>query len=456
MSSESMPGDGTRPIPVRRFDVLVVGAGPAGMAAAVRASGEGRVVALVDDNPDLGGQIWRNERARPTGRPAARWFALAAAAPFERLASTRIVGSAGPGVLVAESGGRLVELEYGKLILATGARELFLPFPGWTLPNVMGAGGLQAMVKSGLPIAGKSVVVAGSGPLLLAVAAALKKKGADVRAIVEQAPFGQARPVRPRPPVRAGQVAPGDRPEARPRPGPLPDGLVAGRGHAGRLGGPRPVAITDGRTIREIPCDYLACGFGLLPNLELPRLLGCALDPEIGGGGTRVDPFGQTTIPGVYAVGEVTGIGGLEAATLEGEVAGYASTGRVDRATALLPARARARRFARHLEAAFAPRAELRKPWPAPTRSSADARTCPPPPSSAAAPGSTPSSRPAAGWAPARAGSAEAPSPSSTAGNPPRSARRSSPSASNTWPSSTTPRPRIRRPARADKEQNTS
>ena len=77
------------------------------------------------------------------------------------------------------------------MILATGARELFLPFPGWTLPNVMGAGGLQALVKSGLPIEGKSVVVAGSGPLLLAVAALLKKKGAVVRAIAEQAPMSR-------------------------------------------------------------------------------------------------------------------------------------------------------------------------------------------------------------------------------------------------------------------------
>ena len=62
------------------------------------------------------------------------------------------------------------------LILATGARERFLPFPGWTLPNVMGAGGLQAMVKSGLRFAGKRVVVAGTGPLLLAVAAYLREQ----------------------------------------------------------------------------------------------------------------------------------------------------------------------------------------------------------------------------------------------------------------------------------------
>ena len=72
------------------------------------------------------------------------------------------------------------EIAYAKLILATGARELFLPFPGWTLPHVMGVGGLQALAKGGLPVTGKRIVVAGSGPLLLAVAAYLQAHGATV------------------------------------------------------------------------------------------------------------------------------------------------------------------------------------------------------------------------------------------------------------------------------------
>ena len=84
-----------------------------------------------------------------------------------------------PGVLLAEADHDLFEMRYRNLILATGARERFLPFPGWTLPNVMGAGGLQALVKSGLPIQGKRVVVAGTGPLLLAVASYLRKHGAE-------------------------------------------------------------------------------------------------------------------------------------------------------------------------------------------------------------------------------------------------------------------------------------
>ena len=88
---------------------------------------------------------------------------------------------------MAETAHGVVELNYTNLILATGARERFLPFPGWTLPNVMGAGGLQALVKTGLPIEGKKVVIAGSGPLLLAVAAYLLDQGANVLLIAEQA-----------------------------------------------------------------------------------------------------------------------------------------------------------------------------------------------------------------------------------------------------------------------------
>src|SRR5947207_7635971 len=99
----------------------------------------------------------------------------------------RIIDQTAPGLLRAETSNGFCDLSYRNLVLATGARERFLPFPGWTLPNVMGAGGLQALVKSGLPIQGKRVVVAGTGPLLLAVASYLRKHGAEIPLICEQA-----------------------------------------------------------------------------------------------------------------------------------------------------------------------------------------------------------------------------------------------------------------------------
>ena len=340
---------------IAAYDVIVVGAGPAGIAATVRAAEAGVRVALIDDNPDVGGQIWRGERAAPTNRVAATWFRRLDAVPVDRRTGTRVVGLGGPGTLIAERDGRLAELGYSALILATGARELFLPFPGWTLPGVLGAGGLQAMVKAGLPIRGRRVVVAGSGPLLLAVASALRKHGAIIPAIVEQAPWRKlARfglglwrdlgKVRQAAELKASLLG------VPYRAGWWP---VEAAGDAASV---RSVTVTDGRATRTEACDLLACGFGLTPNLELPALLGCKLTAD----GVEVDRCGETSIPDVYAVGELTGIGGLEPALLEGEVAGLAATGQLARAAPLLPARDRARRFARALERAFAPRAELR------------------------------------------------------------------------------------------------
>jgi D-hydroxyproline dehydrogenase subunit alpha len=338
----------------RLFDVLVVGAGPAGLAATVCASGEGRTVGLVDDNPDLGGQIWRGERPRPSSPEAASWFEKIRAASFEALPGTRVVGLVKSGTLLAESNGRPVELSYRSLILATGARELFLPFPGWTLPNVMGAGGLQALVKSGLPIEGKAVVVAGSGPLLLAVAALLKKKGANVLGVYEQAPISRlvgfglglwSEPGKLFQAIGLRQEIGG----VRYRAGCWPVEAVGDDAV-------RSVKLTDGRSTWSVDCDYLACGFGLVPNLELPAILGCALSERA----TIVDEMQQTTVPDVYCAGEATGIGGLDLAVIEGMNAGYAATGQTEAARSRNYALRNARKFAASLERSFALRAELR------------------------------------------------------------------------------------------------
>src|ERR1041384_4736839 len=168
-------------------DVLIAGAGPAGMAAAYRAAQSGSRVAVVDDNPAAGGQIWRGEQAKPASREAQAWFEKLRSVDIKLISGARVYQQPSMGTLLAETPEGVSELKYDNLILATGARERFLPFPGWTLPNVMGAGGLQALVKTGLPIEGKRVVVAGSGPLLLAVAAYLRTRGAEVLLIAEQA-----------------------------------------------------------------------------------------------------------------------------------------------------------------------------------------------------------------------------------------------------------------------------
>ncbi|MBZ5625911.1 MAG: NAD(P)/FAD-dependent oxidoreductase [Acidobacteriia bacterium] len=326
------------------FDIVVVGAGPAGLAAAKRAAESGASVALLDDNPQPGGQIWRSDPAQ--------WQPLLG--KLEPITGARVIAVPEPGRLTLEKFDGDLEIGYGRLILATGARERFLPFPGWTLPNVMGAGGLQALAKSGLPIEGKKVVVAGSGPLLLAVARFMRGHGAKPRLVAEQASDAAL--------LRFGLGLVG-------HPGKLLQTLQFGAALLGvrHLTSCWPIAADGSGKLESVtlyragriwkePCDYLACGFGLIPNVELPALLGCRLSET----GVEVDDYQQTSVPGVYAAGEVTGIGGLDLSLVEGEIAGNAAAGKPELAASLFGARTRHRRFAASLEKAFALREELK------------------------------------------------------------------------------------------------
>jgi NADPH-dependent 2,4-dienoyl-CoA reductase/sulfur reductase-like enzyme len=325
-------------------DVVVIGAGPAGLAAAARAIESGVSVAMVDDNPRPGGQIWRGSSyPQPWLRDK-----------VELISGARVFAAPQPGTLALETfhGERM--LEYKRLILATGARERFLPFPGWTLPNVMGAGGMQALVKSGLPIKDKRVAVAGSGPLLLAVAKYLRDHGARVLLIAEQADsaalfrFGLGLIAKPAKIAQAIGL----------RAGLLGVPYITGCWPISAQGSEKLESVTFRRGARTFSktCDYLACGFGLVPNLELASLLGCAMS----GTGVAVDDYQQSSIPGVYCAGEITGIGGLDLALAEGEIAGYTAAGKPEAARKLFAARDSHRKFADALERAFAPRAELR------------------------------------------------------------------------------------------------
>ena len=343
---------------LQTFDVLVIGGGPAGVAAAVRASECGAKVAIVDDNANLGGQIWRkaltlSEDAPPT--EAAKWYERLQRANVSVLCGNRVFHQPGPGVLLAEGGDDLLELQYRNLVIATGARERFLPFPGWTLPNVMGAGGLQAIVKSGLPIHGKRVVVAGSGPLLLAVAAYLRKHGAEIPILCEQASssslarFGLALLGNGQKISQAMQL----KRDLANVPFAANTWPVAAHGRTSL----ESVTISRSGRLQEINCDYLACGFHLVPNTELAVLLGC----EIRKGFVQVDDFQRTSVPAVFCAGEPTGIGGLELSLIEGEIAGLAAADRLSEAKRLFRKRRKSVQFARSLDHTFSLRPELRK-----------------------------------------------------------------------------------------------
>ena len=336
------------------FEIVVIGAGPAGLAAACVAAETNRHVALVDETPWLGGQIWRGQQAAGSLASAAKWFARFEQSGAVLLDRTCVIAAPEPGLLLAERDGQPSQIRWKRLILATGARELFLPFPGWTLPGVMGAGGLLNLVKHGWPVQDQRVVVAGSGPLLLAAAEGLARHGARVACIIEQAPKRAL--------VRFGLGLCG-------HPSKLWQALrlkLDLRGVPYRLGAwpicaegaeqIRSVTLTDGRTTWTQPCELLACGFGLVPNVELALALGCSLQD----GFVHTDRWQNTSVPNIFCAGEPTGIAGADSATVQGQIAGYATSEQHGHAEALVAQRATWQRFSQSLAQAFALRAELK------------------------------------------------------------------------------------------------
>jgi len=339
------------------YDVLVIGAGPAGLAAAHSAASAGASVAIIDDNPRSGGQIWRGGAEASTDRRARLLAQQIAGADNIRCHwQTRIVHAVAAGELLAETQDAAFVLRYQKLILATGARERLLPFPGWTLPGVTGAGGLQALSKGGFPVAGKRIVVAGSGPLLLAAAASLAQRGAVLSHILEQAA-----------PRRLARFAlsllatPGKLLQAAQLWRHLKDARYFGNSYVKAAHGDgrrqqltHVSASVHGRE-EIIPCDYLACGYGLLPNTDLAAAAGCRIE----GGKVQVDEWQQTSLAGVYCAGEVSGVGGADLALAEGAIAGYAAIGERDQAGRFFRQRRKWQAFSQRLAAGFELRREL-------------------------------------------------------------------------------------------------
>jgi NADPH-dependent 2,4-dienoyl-CoA reductase/sulfur reductase-like enzyme len=341
-------------------EVLVVGSGPAGIAAAATAATHGREVLLLDDNLAPGGQIWREattarqEEPDDVKRKTLLTLRVSGAQIFSgwrvfdapRSGSLRAIHDSGPEI-------HTIDVSYEQLVLATGARERLLPFPGWTLPGVFGAGGLEALARGGFSVAAKRIIVAGTGPLLLPVAAHLRQMGGRVTTVAEQASRRQLARFSTYLSRQPGKLIEGLQYRAasggsRYRPGCWP---VSALGTDKAEG----VRLTDGQRTWEEPCELLACGFHLAPNTELASLLGCVLRD----GFIEVDDVQQTSITNVFAAGEPTGIAGLESALLTGTMAGLAAAGKLEEAKALLPRRQKFERFAERLKTAFALRPEV-------------------------------------------------------------------------------------------------
>jgi thioredoxin reductase len=375
------------------IDVAVVGAGPAGLAAALAAGDLGCEVTLIDAGSGPGGQRYHQDLLFP-GNGQARRAAVERLPPslarirqarqMRHLAGTMVwraerdddgVMTLGVGGL---EGGAETTVEVRAVVLATGAAELVLPFPGWDLPGVTTAGAAQTLLQSQGVTVGRRVLVAGSGPRLLPVAAGLAEAGIQVVAVLEATPAPAARPG-----VSGLAAFP-----AEPRVGADHASVLARHGVPLRTGYAVVACQGTDRVERAViaqvdqdwrprpgsrsaeTVDAVHVSFGFSPALELPRELGCAVVQHASRPTAAVACGADlaTSVPGVFAAGEVTGVSGADAAELEGYLAGTSAARYLGRlhpseyATRTRALRARlqdARRLAAQLDQAY----PLRPGW---------------------------------------------------------------------------------------------
>lgn len=330
-------------------EVAVVGAGPAGLSAALAAAAAGACVAVLDEYPEPGGQFYKQLPAEfgvpdrtaldedyTKGDPL---LAAVRAAKVELSNETLVWGSFEPGALSVVRGGAAGTVRARVIVVASGAYERTAPFPGWDLHGVMTPGGAQTFLKYQQIAPSGRIVLAGSGPFLLPVAKSLIAAGAKPAAIYEA--------TRPREWLRHAPRLWGhwDR---------INEAL-----HYRRLIGDAGVPVRFGRIVvraegaeslervvlmecggdgRPVPgteqverADTLCIGYGFVPSVQLTRLLGCEhhYKPRRGGWVPAHDDGMETSLPGVFVAGEVAGIGGAYAALAEGTLAGLSAARRL-------------------------------------------------------------------------------------------------------------------------------
>ena len=329
----------------RTCDVAIVGAGFAGLAAAEVLATCGLDIRVFDENPHVGGQLLRRPAGSSHG-PGGFEFDGIKKSGFELIAraarrgvkvnsGTAVLGLfSGNTLLVEDSGGQVSEISARCVLCASGARETYLPFKGWTLPGVISTGSAQILIKSSGMLPAKETLIGGLGPLPFVLAQEISRHGGKVSAILDHGGILDKiallrtlpqnlpklldgawimvllalRGIRVRPRMRILEAGGKTRLES------VVAARASGEGE-----------ILSGTEIRY-QTECLAVGFGFAPNIELLLQAGCiaAHVPERGGWVVRVGDLLETSMENVFAAGEVTGIAGARKSLIEGRIAGLA------------------------------------------------------------------------------------------------------------------------------------
>ncbi len=326
-------------------DIAVLGGGPAGMAAATEAATAGARTVLLEESPLPGGQVYR---ALPTGftatpdrdrRTGDGLRAALAASGAEQHTGCR-VWAVGGGPLVSQGNapepftlsalrldGAPFTVTARALILCCGTHERIIPFPGWTLPGVIGLAAATILLKAQGVVPGRRVVVAGAGPLLFAVAAKVIAGGARVAAVVDAATTGEWLRALPALAARPDVLAQGLAWRAALLAARVPvlqaSRILAaeGEGHLAR------VRIATGEAERVVEADALCVGHGLVPATEAARSFRAkhVHRSEDGGWVPVLDAQQRTSVPLLYVAGDGAGVRGAAAAPSAGRVAALAA-----------------------------------------------------------------------------------------------------------------------------------